>query len=78
MAPSATLMLGCICGSVTEVKIIKNNDVVDRCLSEPGNEQKDTNSDKGYYQSHVISISSYKKFRHSPLDFALQVTFLPL
>ena len=36
MAPSATQMLGCICGSVTEIKIIKNISVADY-FSEAGN-----------------------------------------
>lgn len=36
MAPSATQMLGCICGSVIEIKIIKNIDVADY-FSEAGN-----------------------------------------
>lgn len=36
MAPSAAQMLGCIYGSVTEIKIIKNIDVADY-FSEAGN-----------------------------------------
>lgn len=47
-APSTTLMLGCVCGSIIEIEIPKRNDIIDHYLSQPENKEKGTNSYKGY------------------------------